>query len=95
MHSVGNGNQTVVPRSCNYATRAEIKKMPPDSHRRTYVNNCFAENEKGRPWFNAQRTAEQTQLIEQVGVRLRAMMPFLKPVSTDTIGAPQTVGNAR
>jgi hypothetical protein len=36
--------------------------------------------------------AEQNQLIEPVGVRLRAMMPFLKPVSSDTVAAPGAVG---
>ena len=36
---------------------------------------------KGRPWFNATRAAEQTQQLEEVGAKLRAMMPFLNPVT--------------
>ena len=35
------------------------------------------ENEAGRPWFNAQRKAERGHVIEEVGARLRSMMPFL------------------
>ena len=59
----------------------------------TYAKTWIAENENGRPTFLARRHQEQTQLIEQVGVRLRAMMPFLKPVTTDTIGAPEAIGH--
>ena len=41
----------------------------------------MAEHAAGRPWFNEQRRAARTQPIEEVGARLRALMPFLKPVS--------------
>jgi ketol-acid reductoisomerase len=47
----------------------------------TYARRWINENEAGRPWFTKMRIQEQNQLIEQVGERLRAMMPFLKPVS--------------
>jgi ketol-acid reductoisomerase len=54
----------------------------------TYAKNWIAENDKGRPWFNATRDAERNGQIEQVGAKLRALMPFLKPVATDeTVGA--------
>ena len=82
------GDYTGGPRIVTDATRAEMKRMLEDIRSGAYAKGWIAENEKGRPWFNAQRQAEQNQLVEQVGVRLRAMMPFLKPVSTDTIGAP-------
>ena len=53
----------------------------------TYAKGWIAENEAGRPWFNKLREAERNHLIEQVGVRLRQMMPFLKPVAaSETIG---------
>src|SRR6476646_1074204 len=83
------GDYTGGPRIVTDATRQEMKKMLAEIQNGTYAKGWIAENEKGRPWFNAQRSAEQNQLIEQVGVRLRAMMPFLKPVSTDTIGAAE------
>ena len=47
----------------------------------TYAKSWIAENEAGRPWFNATRAAEQTQQLEEVGAKLRAMMPFLDPVT--------------
>jgi ketol-acid reductoisomerase len=89
------GDYTGGPRIVTDATKAEMKRMLEDIRSGAYAKGWIAENEKGRPWFDAQRTAEQTQLIEQVGVRLRAMMPFLKPVSTDTVAAPQVIGPGR
>jgi hypothetical protein len=40
-----------------------------------------------RLWFNATRDAERSASIEQVGAKLRALMPYLKPVTTEeTVG---------
>jgi ketol-acid reductoisomerase len=75
------GDYTGGPRVITDATRAEMKRMLADIQDGTYARHWIAENEKGRPWFNAQRAAEQTQVLEQVGARLRAMMPFLNPVT--------------
>src|SRR5204862_391939 len=45
-------------------------------------------NEAGRPTFNKLREADRNHPIEQVGARLRQMMPFLKPIAAeDTVGA--------
>src|SRR5205823_1252850 len=85
------GDYTGGPRIVTDATKAEMKRMLEDIRSGAYAKGWIAENEKGRPWFNQQRQAEQDQLLEQVGVRLRAMMPFLKPVSTDTVAAPGAV----
>jgi ketol-acid reductoisomerase len=53
-----------------------------------YAQAWIEENEKGRPWFNRTREAERNLPIEQVGARLRQMMPFLKPVAAgETVGA--------
>jgi ketol-acid reductoisomerase len=75
------GDYTGGPRIITDATRAEMRRMLAEIQDGTYAKTWIAENEKGRPWFNAQRAKEQTQLIEQVGARLRAMMPFLNPVT--------------
>jgi ketol-acid reductoisomerase len=83
------GDYTGGARIVTEATKQEMKRMLEEIRSGAYAKGWIAENEKGRPWFNAQRQAEQNQLVEQVGVRLRAMMPFLKPVSTDTIGAAE------
>jgi ketol-acid reductoisomerase len=47
----------------------------------TYARTWIAENAAGRPTFEARRRSEQEHEIERVGARLRAMMPFLDPVT--------------
>ena len=75
------GDYTGGPRLITDETRAEMRKMLAEMQDGTYAKNWIAENEKGRPWFNATRAAEQTQQLEEVGAKLRAMMPFLNPVN--------------
>jgi len=78
------GDYTGGPRIVTDATRQEMKRMLDEIRNGTYAKNWVAENENGRPWFNKKRSQEQTQLIEQVGARLRKLMPFLKPVTVET-----------
>jgi ketol-acid reductoisomerase len=75
------GDYTGGPRLITDDTRAEMRRMLTEVRDGTYAKNWIGENEKGRPWFNATRAAEQTQQLEQVGAKLRAMMPFLNPVT--------------
>jgi ketol-acid reductoisomerase len=82
------GDYTGGPRIVTDATRQEMKRMLAEIRNGTYAKNWIAENEQGRPTFTKTREVERNQLIEQVGVQLRAMMPFLKPIAAeDTIGA--------
>ena len=82
------GDYTGGPRIVTDATRAEMKRMLTEIQNGTYAKNWIGENEQGRPTFTKTRELERNQLIEQVGVKLREMMPFLKPVAAeDTIGA--------
>jgi ketol-acid reductoisomerase len=82
------GDYTGGPKIVTAETRAAMQKILKDVQDGTYAKNWIAENEKGRPWFNQTREGERTAQIEQVGSRLRALMPFLKPVATDeTVGA--------
>jgi ketol-acid reductoisomerase len=62
-------------------TRDEMRRMLAEIREGVYARNWTAENEAGRPWFNATRAREQEQRLEQVGAALRAMMPFLDPVT--------------
>jgi ketol-acid reductoisomerase len=75
------GDYTGGPRVITDATRAEMKKMLAEIQDGTYAKAWIAENEKGRPSFNARRAEEQTQQLEDVGAKLRAMMPFIGPVT--------------
>ena len=84
------GDYTGGPRIVTDATRQEMKKMLAEIQDGTYAKNWIAENENGRPTFTARRAKEQHQLIEQVGARLRTLMPFLKPVTVQTEAAATT-----
>ncbi len=75
------GDYTGGPRIVTDATRAEMKRMLDDIVSGRYAQQWIDENKKGRPWFNARRQEEQRQPIEKVGAELRAMMPFLDPVT--------------
>jgi len=74
------GDYTGGPRIITDETRKEMRKMLAEIQDGTYAKNWIEEDRKGRPWFNAQREREQNQKLEEVGARLRDLMPFLKPV---------------
>jgi ketol-acid reductoisomerase len=75
------GDYTGGPRIITEETLGEMKKMLSEIQDGTYARAWIAENEAGRPWFKAMRQREQEQPIEKVGAQLRAMMPFLNPVT--------------
>ncbi len=75
------GDYTAGPRVVNEATRQEMKQLLKEIQDGTFAKKWIGENEQGRPWFNATRKAEQSQRLEEVGAKLRAMMPFLNPVT--------------
>jgi ketol-acid reductoisomerase len=75
------GDYTGGPRLITEETMGEMKQMLTEIQDGTYASKWIAENKEGRPWFNETRRREQDQPIEQVGAELRAMMPFLNPVT--------------
>ena len=75
------GDYTGGPKIVTEETKRNMKKMLEDIRSGEYARGWIAENKAGRPWFNKVREAEQNQLIERVGSNLRALMPFLKPVT--------------
>lgn len=75
------GDYTGGPRLITEETLGEMKQMLTEIQDGTYARKWIEENEKGRPWFNEMRRREQEQAIEKVGAQLRAMMPFLDPVT--------------
>jgi ketol-acid reductoisomerase len=84
-HSVSDtaehGDYTGGARLVTDATRAEMRRMLAEIQDGTYARRWIEEDRAGRPWFNATRAAERLHPIEDVGARLRAMMPFLRPVA--------------
>jgi len=74
------GDYTGGPQIITEQTRAVMRRMLREIQDGAYARKWIAENEQGRPWFNAARRREQDHLIEKVGAQLRDMMPFLQPV---------------
>ncbi|MDH5491413.1 MAG: ketol-acid reductoisomerase [Myxococcales bacterium] len=64
-------------------SRAAMKAILAEIQDGTFARNWIEENEKGLPNFEARRAAERDARIEQVGAKLRAMMPFVDPIDVD------------
>ncbi len=74
------GDYTGGPKIITEETKYAMSQMLKDIQDGTYAQGWIEENQKGRPWFNEKRRQEQEHLIEKVGAKLRAMMPFVDPV---------------
>jgi ketol-acid reductoisomerase len=75
------GDYTAGPRVIGPDAVKQMKQLLAEIQDGTFAKKWIKENEDGRPWFNATRSAEQTQTIEDVGARLRALMPFIQPIT--------------
>jgi len=88
------GDYTGGPRLVTDETRREMARMLGEIRSGEYARKWIAENETGRPWFEAQRTRERAHLIETVGAKLRAMMPFLDAVTVTPEGDVRPASSA-
>ncbi|MCX6553172.1 MAG: ketol-acid reductoisomerase [Acidobacteria bacterium] len=77
------GDYTGGPRIVTDETRREMRRMLGEIVDGTYARKWIAEDQAGRPSFRATQQAEQKHRIEEVGARLRAMMPFLDAVTIE------------
>ena len=75
------GDYVSGPRVVTDETRAHMKKILAEIQDGTFARDWIKENENGRPRFNKIRASERDQKLEKVGAELRAMMPFLQPVT--------------
>jgi ketol-acid reductoisomerase len=74
------GDYSAGPRIITPKTREEMRKILAEIRDGSFAKKWIEENEKGCPNFLATRHREQSHPIEQLGPKLRAMMPFLQPV---------------
>ncbi len=72
------GDVTRGPRIINKETREEMKRILSDIQSGRFAKEWILENKAGRPIFNALLKKGQDHPIEEVGARLRAMMPWIK-----------------
>jgi len=61
-------------------TRAEMKRLLEEVQSGDFAREWILENMAGRPMFRTTREREKKLLVEEVGAKLRAMMPFLDAV---------------
>jgi ketol-acid reductoisomerase len=70
------GDYTRGPRIITDAVRAEMGKILTEIQNGSFAREWLAECRAGAPRFNALRKSENDHLIERVGAKLRAMMPW-------------------
>ena len=75
------GDYVAGPRIVTEETIGAMSQILSDIQSGAYAKQWIEENENGRPWFNKKRSEEQNHLIEEVGAKLRSMMPFIDPVT--------------
>jgi ketol-acid reductoisomerase len=74
------GDYVSGPRIIDEHVRETMKQVLKEIQDGTFARNWIAESESGRKEFERLRAADRDHLVERVGSRLRAQMPFLDPV---------------
>ncbi|MEO0460221.1 MAG: ketol-acid reductoisomerase [Myxococcota bacterium] len=75
------GDYVSGPRVVGAEAKAGMKAVLEDIQDGTFARNWIDENASGRENFEKTRRAEQDLSLEEVGVKLRKMMPFLDAVT--------------
>ncbi len=71
------GDYTRGPRIVTEETKREMKRILDDIQSGRFVRDWMVENQAGCPSFKAMRRNSAEHLIEKVGQKLRAMMPWI------------------
>jgi ketol-acid reductoisomerase len=71
------GGYEAGPKVIGEASLRAMDEILADIQSGAYAERWIAENRNGRPNFNRRRAAEHAHPIEEVGLRLRRLMPFL------------------
>jgi ketol-acid reductoisomerase len=71
------GDYVTGPRIITSETKAEMKRVLEDIQSGRFVRDWVLENKAGCPSFKATRRNQATHPIEEVGGKLRAMMPWI------------------
>lgn len=72
------GDLTRGPRVVNEDTKDEMRQILYEIQSGEFAKEWMLENKANRPSFNALNAMENQHLIEEVGAKLRKMMPWLK-----------------
>jgi ketol-acid reductoisomerase len=72
------GEYVTGPRIVNEETKKEMKRVLADIQQGRFARDWVLENKAGQPSFKAMRARGADHKIEEVGERLRAMMPWIE-----------------
>jgi ketol-acid reductoisomerase len=72
------GDYTRGPRIVNEETRKEMKRILREIQTGAFAREWISENQAGRPVFDKMREEQRQHPIEEVGRKLREMMPWIK-----------------
>ncbi len=71
------GDYVTGPRVITDATKAEMKRVLADIQQGKFVQQFILDNRAGNPQLKAARKLQNAHQIEEVGAKLRAMMPWI------------------
>jgi ketol-acid reductoisomerase len=74
------GDLTRGKRVINEDTRDEMRRILQEIQSGEFAREWILENQAGQPMFRTTRASEKRLLLEEIGAKLRAMMPFLDAV---------------
>jgi len=77
------GDYVSGPRVIDAHVKETMGKLLDEIRSGSFAKKWIEENETGRKGFSAQRVKERDLTIEKVGEKLRAMMPFLDPITVE------------
>jgi ketol-acid reductoisomerase len=72
------GDYTGGPRVIGPESRQAMKQLLADVQSGSFAREWILENQAGKPAFNAMRNMDSEHPIEEVGERLRSMMPHIQ-----------------
>src|SRR5216110_3729508 len=75
------GDYTRGPRIVNADTKAEMKRILDDIQSGRFARDWVQECNAGQPSFKATRRLNDAHQVEEVGAKLRAMMPWIKEMA--------------
>lgn len=79
-HTAEYGDYTRGPRVIDEMVKDNMRQLLEEIQDGTFAREWILENQAGRPVYNALKRKEEEHLMEQVGKKLRKMMPWINPV---------------
>ena len=77
-NTAGYGEYVSGPRVIDEGVRAEMKRILRDIQSGAFTSDWIRECKAGQPRFKATRRLNDAHPIEEIGAKLRAMMPWIK-----------------